>query len=68
MIWQIAFWVWLVGIFVFAFIGVLATFSDPEINETEVIWPMAVLAYIFWPIAFIAVLVAVVWAKRTDTQ
>lgn len=68
MIWQIAFWVWMVGIFVMAFIGVMATLMDPEIDETEVSWPKAALAYIFWPIAFVAVLGAVAWAKRTDAR
>jgi hypothetical protein len=59
MMWQIACWVWQVGIFVTAFFGLVATMSDPEIDASEVNWPRVVLAYIFWPVAFLAVLATV---------
>lgn len=57
--WDIFFWVWLIGFVSFTAAGALATIMDDEIDTKKIIWWKAALAYIFWPLSAI---VLIAWA------
>jgi hypothetical protein len=58
---NIYFQIWLIGGIFFLFAGTMATWLSG--GAPKVVWYQAALAYIFWPISIIAVVVWVIWAR-----
>jgi hypothetical protein len=58
---NIYFQIWLIGGLFFLFAGTMATWLSG--GGSKVVWYHAAIAYIFWPISIIVVVVWVLWAR-----